>query len=457
MEVQLVQQSAEGCDPNEFAGRQKELELIAGKLQSARHPGPDHRLLVEFFGMVGIGKSSLLRYLATLWNARSEPATRSALINFAQFNQPGQWPDLLTGLADQLGISPPGEQGASALVSQLGGLSEVLLLLFDTSEKSSELLELLEDQLVFPLLRTGRVVFVFAGRRWLRWKRFEVRRRVDAIELGPFNQEHTSEQLEKLGIDKTLAGPVYPYSFGHPGATRVIIDAFQRNGLPVTVDALNEHQDIIHKAVYRQFIQGRLFKGWQQDLRLFLELTCIPRRFDVTPLKAFAGRFYPDKGYDAQPGGYYLDMIRDMQDTTLVQWSSDWGGYILLPVLRWIMAKNLSMRDPDRFKAWHKEAAAQYEEWINLYPRNAVGFLIEWAFHRAWVCRAQGQTDQEIGEMVAQEMRTRWEEIKNKPEAQWDLPEMTEMLKSRVQDKEIATFFPELYQKMTDWGAQLEL
>ncbi len=456
----------EGCDPKQFAARQTELELIDNKLRLAQKASSNQRLLVEFFGLAGIGKSSLLRYLAEKYTTDFAPPTISLLINFAEFNRTEQWNDLLQNLTEQIQNQMPDKSAkqdikASDVVDLVIDIAQscVPLFLFDTSEQSSELIELLEDQLVYPLLRSDQVVFVFAGRRWLRWKRFEVRRRVETFELEPFDQSHgTPEQLEKLGLDSALAAALYPYSFGHPTTTRAIVDAFQTQDIAIDPNSLAQHQTIIADVVYNQVIQGRFWAELgkkNDDLKRLLELACIPRRFDVTPLKAFGSRFYPKQDYGDKPGGYYLDAIRDMQDTTLVQWNSERGGYILLPVLRWIMAKNLSMRDPEQFQDWHKQAAKQYEEWIDRYPRNAVGFLIEWIFHRAWILRAEGQPDEQVGGAVSNEASNRWADIRLKPEVQWDLTEMTETLKEKVQDQEIATFFPTLHTRMSQWNGRL--
>ncbi len=308
------------------------------------------------------------------------------------------------------------------------------------------MLEWLEEQVVYPIIRTNRAIFVFSGRLWHRWKIFEVRRRVEPVELFPLDRkrervEGTAELLTKLDVERaeSVARALYDYAFGHALASKVILNELQKLA-PEGIDehTLEENRDTIAEIVKGRVIEGRFFKELEKhdDLEPLLWGVCILRKFNPTPLRHFTVSFI-DGEYEQKPGGFYLDAIRHMQETTLVQWSSAAGGYILDPVVRRIMAKNLAMREPTEFRRRHQEAVRLYDDWIKQFPRNAVGFLIERTFHRHWALQ-DGKTQQKIGETLISEFDRILKEVEKHPDVQWDLPDMAAALNEELaKDEEL--------------------
>jgi hypothetical protein len=156
-------------------------------------------------------------------------------------------------------------------------------------------------------------------------------------------------------------------------------------------------------------------------------------------LRHFADRFSEGE-YREKRGDFYLDAIRDMQNTTLVQWSPAAHGYTLDRVVRRIMSQNLAVRRPEEFHRRHGAAVRLNNAWIDQYPRNAVSYLIERTFHRYWeLCAARDSSECE--QTLVDEFAELLEQIKNKPDVQWDLPDMAVALQEELaQDDE----FPEL-------------
>jgi len=343
---------------------------------------------------------------------------------------------------------PPEDVDAVAreLAEFMTGLTSryVPVLAFDATEKADEaLLDWLEEQVVYPIIRTNRAVFVFSGRLWHHWKIFEVRRRVEPVELPPLDPkreqvEGTAELLTKLDVERaeTVARALYDYAFGHPLASKVIFKELAPEG--IDEQTLEKNRDKIAEVVRDKVIEERFFDelGKHQYLKPLLWGVCILRKFNPTPLRHFTVSFI-DAEYEQKPGGFYLDAIRDMQDTTLVQWSSAAGGYTLDPVVRKIMAKNLSMREPAEFQRRHQEAVKLYDNWIRQFPRNAIGFLIERTFHRHWALR-DGKTQREIGETLISEFDQILKDVEKHPDVQWDLPDMAAALNEELgKDEEL--------------------
>jgi len=460
--------------PEQFADRESEQLLIHRRVEAAQ-TGEIEYPLVEFYGVVGQGKSWLLSYLAHLYwysNGREpsllEKPTLSAKIDFTDFHTPPHASLLLQSLTSQIreqlrraepNVTLPPlpedvEAAAKGLVESVAGLTNryVPVLVFDATEKADEdLLDWLEKHLVYPIVRTNRAIFVFSGRLWHRWKIFEVRRRVEPREIPPLDSARdqvkgTTELLHKLKVEGAgaLAQALYDYVFGHPLASKVIFKELQELA-PVGIDAhvFEENQDAIAEIIRTNVIEDRFFGELREHdyLNPLLWAVCILRKFNPTPLRHFTASFI-DGEYEQKLGGFYLDAIRDMQDTTLVQWNSAAGGYTLDPVVRKIMAKNLSMQNDAEFRRRHAEAVRLYDDWIEQFPRNAVGFLIERTFHRSWELR-DGKSQPEIGDRLASEFDQILRDVEKRPDVQWDLLDMAAALNEELnKDSELREVIP---------------
>jgi hypothetical protein len=479
-DVKRISGGYEDLDPPLFADRDDELGLIQHRIEAAQRGEIEHPL-VEFYGVVGLGKSWLVSYLANHYWFRDghgpfpQKPTFSAKVDFSNERFRDRYsllrsmalqireqltrtktdlafPHLLQeGVSSSKDINVVANEFAGSIIGLLDHYIPVLA--FDATEKADEeLLDWLEERVVYPIIRTNRVIFVFTGRRWHRWKTFEVRRRVEPTELYPFDweKEETTEQRTKLDVEKaeSLAHGIYEYAFGHPLASKAIFKALRK--LVASSELLDErvleaNLDTIKETILHEVIENQFFGelGEHDYLKPLLWGICILRKFNPTPLRHFTIHFI-DAECEQKPGAFYLDAIRDMQDTTLVQWSSVVGGYILGSVVRRIMAKNLYMREPEKFRRWHREAVALYDDWIEQYPRNTAGFLIERTFHRAWALRANGKTEQEISNKLVTEFSQTLRTVEKHPDVQWDLPDIASALSEELDnDEELKETVPE--------------
>lgn len=487
--VRKISRGYQDLIPEQFANRTDERELIKKRVEAAQTGKIDHPL-VEFYGVVGQGKSWLLSYVASSYwfsNGQSPPEekpTFSAKIDFDELRTSFHAEPrfllqfLIAQIKEQLAVAIPGLTIPNSLIDENLSPDEqadeftrflttlldhyVPVLTFDATDKADEgLLDWLEERIVYPIVRTNRAVFVFSGRLWHRWKIFEVRRRVEPIELPPLDRakehiEGTTELLAKLNNaeSENVARHLYDYAFGHPLASRMILEGLRGlEELPaagIDTQTLETNQNIIAEIVHTRVIEERFFDelGDHDYLKPLLWAVCILRKFNPTPLRHFAVSFI-DGEHAQWPGGFYLDAIRNMQATTLVQWNSAAGGYALDSVIRKIMAKNLAMQDPGEFRRRHQEAVRLYDNWIEQFPRNAMGFLIERTFHRNWVLQ-QDKTRRKVGSLLYSEFDSLLSRVEKHPDVQWDLPDMAVALQEElVKDRELQEVIPkETFKKL---------
>ena len=131
------------------------------------------------------------------------------------------------------GLWESAEQVARTVVAQLSQISvhTPVYLFFDTTEALQEdnvFWDWLHEHLTEPLVIEGRVKQIYAGRVPVRWQRFELRRVVKLLPLGPISPLEASKTLIKQALLE--ANPalkdlkklqqsidmVLEFSFGHP-------------------------------------------------------------------------------------------------------------------------------------------------------------------------------------------------------------------------------------------------
>jgi hypothetical protein len=240
-----------------FVNRQAELQFIADKLRPA-HQGDLMPMVVTcFWGAFGIGKSWLLGELERRYR-RSGPQvhgsypTIAARLDLHPLVSPVLWQDgklnlshvvqeLWKQLAPQVSIGVPdlGQVGAAdwaeAFIKQvttwLAYATPVLMLdTLDAVVRNDEAAFFwLEEHLVEQLALTDRVLFIFASRGELRrWRRFQVRRRVDSYPLAAFDAETAGREVK---ANPAVSRALYHHAFGHPLATEYLGSILEKQGI----------------------------------------------------------------------------------------------------------------------------------------------------------------------------------------------------------------------------------
>jgi hypothetical protein len=245
----------------------------------------------------------------------------------------------------------------------------------------------------------------------------------------------TTEFLEKLGIQQSraVAGALYEYTFGHPLASRIVIDNLLCDipAARIDVRTFDERREAISETISAEVIDRCFLDqlGSRPDLRSLLWTICVLRKFSPTPLRHLAEGLSGGESKHWQ-GGLLLDAVRDLQETTLVQWDSATSEYTLDRMVRKIMAQNLAVREPAEFQRRHDEAVRLYDRWIEQFPHNAAGYLLERTFHRYWALSATGRPRVEY--MLVSEFAERLEQVKSVPDVEWELPGVAAALRQKL-------------------------
>ncbi len=387
----------EAYNATHFVGREEELRAIRRKIEEGQAGYPITRPLIHLWGAPGIGKSWLLQHIYTKSFVEIENSAKldtrrvlTALVDFTKLpfkaEDPGSVKALLQALKDDLqrekAPSPDDseDKGAISVDHFIQDVIEwskrfIMVFLFDGVEKlHPDDFFWLEREIIAPLARTDRVLFVIASRKELpRWKEFSVRQRLEVWELQGFDLQTTQEQLTRYALPEEAAREIYPYTFGHPYANQVWSVAWREEGKPS-----EEKNFALLGQVERELLKDTTLERERDILRTL----SAPRKFNVESARSLLGQIV-DKEFGTLSDGYYLRLFGALEQTNLVFWSSELRGYtISLPVRR-ILDLRIQMSDPEKFRQRHTFLRKFYEEQAGRNQLDRGALLLEALYHLA--------------------------------------------------------------------------
>jgi len=425
-----------------FAARRRELQQFQWRVEEGLAGYPVTLPVIHIWGIRGIGKSWLLQEIRQRYKFAKEPAvgkqgTVCALIDFYQ-TRFSRWEPLaianflesiLQNIQEQLGEqwnviskesqafqmelesmrTAEGNREASALaecfVACISRLSETvvpLLLLDSTEVLGDDDFSWLESHLIEPLARTDRVIIVVAGRKEIpRWREFGVRQRLKVLELQPFSEEDTQEQLEKRGYDQKLGEIVHSLSFGLPYANQILGESLY------TFKPTKNFEEDYRAEVLALLgqVERELLRGIRSETqRNILRTLSTLRKFNIESARELLvqslGEKYQDKG-----DIYYLRLFEDLEDTNLVWWGTNQRGYVVGYPLRRIIGLRMQKGELPTFRQRHAAAQKFYEVRAKKNPHDCGPTLLEALYHLSNTLVGEQRPDemqQEIDGFLAQ-------------------------------------------------------
>jgi hypothetical protein len=414
-----------------------------------------------FWGAFGMGKSWLLLELERRYKqagpkgAGSHP-TIVARLDLNREILPALWRDeklnreqlireLWKQLASQLetDVSDLGrasaDEWAEAFVNEVTGWSgsATPLIMLDTVDDLVTLDEQtffwLEQHLVERLAMTDRVLFVFTSRGELRrWRRFQVRRRVDSYRLRGFDAETAGEEV---GAHPDVSQVLFRHAFGHPLVTEYLGTELENQG--VSLQEARKAERLIEPSLVQDVLKeviDKILETVKEPLAKLAKPASVLRWVSVEPFRFLAESLgLVERG---RGDGYYSnELIPELQSHHLLYWNSDKNSYEPDPVLRRLMAYFLELDEPTRFYEAHLAALDFHRDHLSGYPQYLARYVPELAYHRAILDRCEAPEPQPLP------LQAWWEQFLSEkapmnPEPWADLVEALE------QDRELKDVLP---------------
>jgi hypothetical protein len=428
-----------------FIDRDWELEAVDHRLNILRSGGSVFQCVLNFHGIPGIGKTSLLEEIQrrARENVDRGRSIATALIDLAAYgNRYRGGPE---SLADQMGQleqqthlsdtrfafalkafrlhptpSDPydeaawyefrqnAKQVADAFRLYVYHLAEeanwpVMLLMDNTDAAPEDVFGWMEHEVFSPLVQTGLILLVVAGRSPVRWKPFEIRRRVLLRKLNP-PETHGLVRQEAAAWEH-VAPNILKITFNYPPANQVVARELEQLGLPETIDetSFRDHRMTLIQRLMSDVIDKRLLAGVDADLRLVWRTTAPLRQLDVKTLRQVLPEFEPE--FEGRGGNYYLLMLNRMVDTDLVEWSKERNAHVLDNTLRRFLVLDLETRDVDLALRIRSHAAEVYHQWLEEKPDQRSAYIVEWLYQRAEMARLEGKNTAKIASIVCNDLQ----------------------------------------------------
>ena len=445
-----------------FVNRETELQFIEEKLRPGRQGEQMSMIVTCFWGAFGIGKSWLLgelerRYRRNGSQVHSSHPTLAARLDLNPLIIPALWQggkldvkqivqELWKQLALQMRTNAPdlgqasAEEYAEEFVEQVTGWLAYAtpILMLDTMDivvrDDEEAFFWLEEHLVERLALTDQVLFVFASRGELRrWRRFQVRRRVDSYPLIAFDTDTAGEEV-KASTDVSKA--LHLHAFGHPLATEYLGRMLEERDINLEMAEGKEVEAAMEPSLVQAALNEvtkRIFDKVPESLAQLARHASVLRWVNVDPLRHLAealGLAGPGRG-DA----YYLDLIGQLQAHHLLYWNVNAASYESDPALRRLLAHSLELDDGKRFQAAHLAAYNYHDKHLERFPQYLARYVPEVIYHRAILAR-RGPLPQEVSTF-----QTWWEQFLSE-QAPRDSEPWGELVDALEKDTELREVLP---------------
>lgn len=403
-----------------FVNRTQELGIVADLLGEPKaEPTAIETMakdcLANFYGVPGIGKTALLAQIYTLYRhhltlltividlrtlseqsiaLKANSDLHRAKIHFirtvAQSIQTKKLVRNTSTLRQLKNLSANSDdqaidQAMATIVAMLSGLNKLVMLLLDSWEYAPEaMLAWVERLLLLPLIRSERIFCFLGSQVALRWRQFEVRRRVQAHELHPLGVSDTSAQI---GCGEELQNLVFELTAGLPLANEIVHEYLERN--PATAEWLTEHREVIARNIIAE-TQERVVTGMPEEIKPIFRILSLFREFDVNTLQIILPQFLDMSGRSQSA---LLQAIKQLLATRLVNWNDTLRAYQIDPTIRKIFARALAWEKPELHTSIHAAALAYYEDLVREVPSNRHVYICEYFYHLLYIDHADSYND----------------------------------------------------------------
>ncbi len=415
--------------------REKPVQEFADAINRIHTLGAIFQTLFEWYGSPGIGKSTLVYllkakcdelqtpYVAIDFSERNPQARTyaqdySLLLEeltrhlFFKASDAGPILELIDGYRAlpanafeeqrQAQLNKAGRAFIRAMLALVE--AQPVALFFDETERIDiGVVDWLEEWVINPLIQTGRCLVVWTGRRPQRWKRFEVRRRLNSQELDPFEpkdtirlfRENSLGAIARLPDDEivSLSGRVHRLTGGHPLADTVVLHQLgelTEQNIPLTERQFNTQADRLLDDLVQKFIDAYAFAGLQADLIDACRVMALVRQFDVIMLRGILKETLSI--YAAFKPEEFGALLSRLRATQLVLWDDRRKGYTIDPTLRHILTEYIFHHHPKQYLTVNRLALAIYQDWIARSGDNRGVYIVEELYHQARINRLDRRT-----------------------------------------------------------------
>jgi hypothetical protein len=408
-----------------FANRSMEIKGVKNIIAQIRTHSNSHYCIVNFYGVAGVGKSTLLTRLRDEMRSERIPC---ALIDFAgrkygdlEVSKTVVLEDIVTQL--NVGYTFVSSSGFESVVrrywdgrrqvdpdqsSNLEGLMHQVIsefinyvhslliaspavLLFDTTEDGEKILSWLQKNIIGDLIAWTGLLVIAAGRQPMKIDDGRLLPRMaKPFRLSPFTLASIQDQIPQYA---DFAQLILPITFGHPLANLIIANKLEQMereiAKPLNKEVINSNLHMLSHYLCESLIEQKLVPKVNDDLLVAFRIVALVRRFDLNSLQKLLEK-QPDLPQNLINASFCLLLLQKMQKTGIVEWDSIRKGFALDETIRRQFAFEMFLNNREKFTTLNQIAIEIYNRCIKEYPSNKIIYLLELLFHSGKSLEAQG-------------------------------------------------------------------
>lgn len=380
-----------------FVNREYEIRVVRSLLADIeRGGGNGEKSLLNVFGIPGIGKSAFLKELCRQYSEQGDffvlfmdladvhrRDLRGAKLELLRLlgKKAVSTPvlDVLRPLTDLEESSDEKQldQALERVATALCALSDcAIVLITDTWDAVPEtLFAWFEHVLLLPVVtKQKRTLTLLGSQAPLRWRQYEVRRRVQKLELMPLEEKYIARQLAEFAQAQHV---LFQLTHGHPLANTLVRDYLHEKEYSAVW-----LQDETHQAQAAQFLTDKIiehvFGDRSAELEALLQVISLLREFDIHTLRTLLPKVFPD--LDVRSQSVLTLTVRQLAEKHVISWSDTTRSYQLDTTLQAIIARALELNNPTLYNTIRSQASDYYRTLVEKAPGGRNQFLVEYFY-----------------------------------------------------------------------------
>ncbi len=335
-----------------FVNREHELQLIDESFNALLDR---KRLLrtpiIEFQGVGGIGKTSLLKQV--------EQRCQDTQLPFIWIDMSQGAASITREIIKQVKKYAPNDKttsGHSAVQATRVLLEEgPVVMLFDSVDTANQDQLSLIEHLLKDLIEHEKLFVVLASKRALLFQQERsVARKLTALPLQSLDRKNCDLYCENQDhpIEPEVRNLIFEWTRGYPLAMNVMTQAVTSGHDPRTEEGKKAVLELFAMRIITQEVLANAPSEEQARYQAVLQLLAVPRRFNLPIMQDLIEAFLPEQKRESSLA--YFSLPKEISDTTAVlSWKMSRTGFSVDEPIRNIFLLLLKNEQPERYFAIH--------------------------------------------------------------------------------------------------------
>jgi tetratricopeptide (TPR) repeat protein len=350
--------------------------------------------IIDFFGVDGIGKTSILRQIGYICDIRGIPYIwLDAAVSWSQFvHSISRQLRKYTITTEHVTANVNGsfyDALMQAIQKLLAKKSPVVILLDSvdiTNEQQSDWIEtMLRD-----VIKDANVCVILTSRQKLSFEHDRsIARKITPYQLKPLDQASSELYLKRVRqkISSKMNKKIFEWTRGYPLAMNAMIQAIDVH--PFDFEKEEDRRklvNIITRRVIDQVVLAKVELAKIQQYKESLGLLSFPRRFNLLIIQELFSRFAPSLASDFRSKLAYMALPTDLnRNTDVLYWDLQRAGFTIDQAVRNIFLLQQRIERPTFFYDIHAFLAKKNEELVNVVTgTDRMRCLCEYLYHSVY-------------------------------------------------------------------------